>query len=62
MLRIRVNIRRIRILIPLTDQDPADLKKRIRILVKCCTHTTKNETSIFLSPLFGKKNLRNVKV
>ena len=37
-------------------------QKRIRILVKYCTHVTKNEPNIFLSPLFGKKNWWNVEV
>ena len=35
----------------------ADIKKRIRILVKYCTYITENEASFFLSPLFGKKKL-----
>ena len=57
VLRIRVDIRRIRILLMKKKQI------RIRILVKYCTHITKNETSIILSPLFGgKKTWRNVKV
>ena len=46
-----------------SDPDPAVIKERIRIqiLVKYCMYITENE-AIFFSPLFGKKNWRNVKV